>query len=117
MNRCYDSDHEYRYAYECHRQVEDGKITHKVRKWLAQGTCQIELLAAVMDDMVIPKEIDHMLDPVYPISCQIYADEAKEIHPYRCSIPMEQVDVFNQKPIRNDGYTEPQSSFENIDHT
>ena len=79
LYRGYDSDHYGWYTEQCHGEKEDGKIAYKVREALTKSTSEIELLAAVMDDVTVPEEVDLMLQTMYPIAWKINTQIAEEI--------------------------------------
>src|ERR1019366_5820561 len=80
MNRCHNANYSGRNPQQSHGKIENGEETDKVGKGLAQGTRQVELLAAVMDNVVVPKEIDFVFNTVYPITGKVNKQKAKKVN-------------------------------------
>lgn len=59
------------------RKEEKYADGHHLRNRLPQGTGQIEFLAAVVNDVVVPEVIDLVLQAVLPIPCEILVDEGE----------------------------------------
>jgi hypothetical protein len=68
VKRCNNGNHIARYAQQGCWQQEEREQFEKYRNALTQGTSQVELLAAVVNDMGIPEYIGGMLNPVYPVT-------------------------------------------------
>jgi len=69
---------------------------------LAQGTGKIELLAAVMNNMIVPKEIYFMTPAMYPIALEIDHQECNDIGKNR-GLYMKDCNFIYQPTVSDDG--------------
>jgi len=60
VNRSQDRYYLIWHPQNCRRDKQQGEITKEIRHWLPQGTGQVKLLAAVVDDMLVPEKINAM---------------------------------------------------------
>jgi hypothetical protein len=71
MQRSHSCDHDLRNTKQCRGKQQNREQVEKCGDTLTEGTSQIKFLAAVMDYMQIPKEIDLVTPTVDPISVEI----------------------------------------------
>jgi len=68
VKRCNNGNHISRYTQQSRWQEKKREQFEKNGDALSQGTSQVELLTAVVNDMGIPEYIGGMLNPVYPVT-------------------------------------------------
>ena len=80
---------------------------------MTQGAGKIELLAAVMDDMIVPEKIYLMTPAMYPIALEIDHQECDDIDK-NCGLYMKDRNFIYQPAISNDGNADTQHILYNI---
>jgi hypothetical protein len=80
MERSHSCDHDLRDTKQCRGKQQNSEQVEKCGDTLTKGASQIKFLAAVMDYMQIPEEIDLVTPPVNPISIEIEYDECEYIN-------------------------------------
>jgi hypothetical protein len=68
VERCHNGNYISWYTQQGRWQEKEGKQFEKNGDALSQGTSQVKLFTAVVNDVGVPEYIGGMLNPVYPIT-------------------------------------------------
>ncbi len=75
VNRSDQVDHFGRHARDGRRDQKQRIDADDVGDRLPQRAGQVELFAAVVDDVVVPEEVDPVVEPVRPITREVYGEK------------------------------------------
>src|SRR5688572_25747897 len=80
MKRSYCSNHFIWYSEQCGRNQQESKRVYKHADALPQCTGQVKVLAAVMNDMKVPENIDMMTPAMDPVTGEVNADKSDHVN-------------------------------------